>query len=505
MNYLLHRFWSPGIRVQLMLWYTVVFALLLLCSGLLLYTQLQTSLVTSLDTALQLRAQQVASSINNENGTITVTSELSNVDTNVVDQQGNHEDVNFDALVRILDAQGHPFRVSPAFRALVIPAVSVSQPLRGSPWQGTVTTRDGQAVRLYSMALTDKGAVFAVIQVGESLAQLQTTLRSLMLELLLIAPFVLLLGAMGSYWLASRAFIPIDRLTRTVQRIRAGDLHQRVPVPRAHDEVYRLALTLNEMIKHLEDAFTRQRRFVADASHELRTPVTVIRNMAEMALLHASTLEEYTSTLRHITTETERLGQLISDLLALARADEGQTQLEQEPVRLDLLVSAVAMHVAVMAAERGITLQVQTPEPITVLGDEARLIQVVMNLLDNALLYTERGGQVTLTATVQQHQARLTVRDTGIGIAPEHLPHIFERFYRVDPARVQTEGNNSGLGLSIVQWVVQAHGGRIAVESQVGQGSTFNVSLPLLAVEPRRPGFLTPERWKAGERAPHRR
>jgi len=285
----------------------------------------------------------------------------------------------------------------------------------------------------------------------------------------------------GSYWLAARAFIPIDSLTRTAHSIEAGDLHQRVPVPRAHDEVQRLALTLNDMIARLENAFARQRRFVADASHELRTPVTVICNMAEMALFNASGAEEYISALSDITTESERLGHLISDLLALARIDEEHTQLEREAIRLDRLVHAVAAQAKSVAVERAITVQVETPEPIIVFGDEARLIQVVMNLLDNALVYTNPGGEVTLTTTVKQRQATLSVRDTGIGIAPEHLPHIFERFYRVDPARVRTEGNNSGLGLAIVDWVVHTHGGTVTVKSQVGEGSTFVVTLPLLS------------------------
>jgi signal transduction histidine kinase len=203
--------------------------------------------------------------------------------------------------------------------------------------------------------------------------------------------------------------------------------------------------------------------------------------MAEMALLNASSAEEYISALADITTEGERLGHLISDLLALARIDEGHTQLEREAIRLDRLVHAVAAQAKSVAVERAITVQVDTPEPIIISGDETRLIQVVMNLLDNALFYTNHGGEITLTTTVKQRQAILSIRDTGIGIAPEHLPHIFERFYRADPARVRTEGNSSGLGLAIVDWVVRAHGGTVTVKSRVGEGSTFVVILPLLS------------------------
>src|SRR6202165_2884787 len=233
------------------------------------------------------------------------------------------------------------------------------------------------------------------------------------------------------------------------------------------------------MSERVDQAFARQRRFVADASHELRTPVAVIQSMTDLALSQEHIPQEYATLLENITAETERLGGLFSALLALARSDEGQPILEQEPVRLDLLVSAVAANAEVLAAEHGITIQVQPGEAITILGDEARIIQAVMNLLDNAILYTNAGGQVILSVKRKGNQALLTIRDTGIGIAPEHLSHIFERFYRVDQVRVRTEGNSSGLGLSIVEWVVQAYGGSIVVESQAGQGSTFTVSLPI--------------------------
>ena len=274
---------------------------------------------------------------------------------------------------------------------------------------------------------------------GKPLAELHTLLHDLVGELLVVGLVVLLACAVGSYWLAARAFAPIQRLAATARRIKAGDLHQRVAVPRARDEVQYLALTLNEMLDSLERAFSRQRRFVADASHEMRTPVAVIRNKTDVARLWARDPQDYETVLEGVNAEAERLGHLISDLLALARGDEGRAQFEREPVRLDLVAGAVAANTDLLAAERGITLEVQAPEPVTILGDEARLIQVVMNLMENAVRYTNPGGRVTVTVEGWQGQACLSVRDTGIGIAPEHLPHIFERFYRADPARRRSE------------------------------------------------------------------
>lgn len=211
--------------------------------------------------------------------------------------------------------------------------------------------------------------------------------------------------------------------------------------------------------------------------------MAVIRNKAGIALLDPPRLGETVTALSEIRTETKRLTLLLTDLLTLARGDEGQALFEREVVQLDRLVETVADTTEVLAAERGIALTVQVPHPVTVVGDEPRLIQVVMNLLDNAIRYSNPGGQVWVSVELTDDSARLMIRDTGIGIAPEHLPHIFERFYRADPTRRRTGGSSSGLGLSIVEWIVRTHGGSVSIESQVGQGSCFTVTLPRQRVE----------------------
>ncbi|MBE3560728.1 MAG: HAMP domain-containing protein [Ktedonobacteraceae bacterium] len=474
-----------GVRLQLMLWYTGVFAVLLLVASFLFYKYLQWSLAGGLDATLQVRAQQIAGEISDDDGRIFLhdgAKEFPGFANDVSDRSVPRSSVNSDIYVRLLNVQGKPLHETPAFRVLPVISASVTQPLRGHPWEGTVRTPDGTEVRLYSSALYgEHGRPFAILQVGQSLNELHDTLQHIAKELLALGIIVLLFSAIGSYWLASRAFAPIHQLTRTARSIQSGDLRQRVPVPPAHDEVHFLAVTFNEMLEQLQRLFTRQRRFVADASHELRTPVTVIRSKTDLALLEEMAPAQYQAVLREVNVEAERLGRLISDLLALARGDEGQTPFERAPLRLDLLAEAVAANAELLAAERGVTLHVQTPQPVTVYGDEARLIQAIMNLLDNAIYYTPAGGHVTLRVETKEQRALLTVADTGIGIAPEHLPHIFERFYRVDPARGTTERASSGLGLSIVEWIVRAHGGSIAVESQLGQGTTFTLSLPLAA------------------------
>jgi len=489
----------PGVRIQLTLWYTVVSAALMLLFGVAFYSALQQTLATNFDTALRLRSQQIAEEVTVKNGQLTVDNildELPELDATAaiidhVDKDSLSSAPAIDSpasddqpasvhslLVRIFDTQGHIIYDTPTFAKLTLPAESMTNPLHNRAWNATITNASGQPVRIYSTMLVSQNRIFGVVQVGESLAKLNTTLNHILLGLLIVTPFVLALSAYGSYWLSGRAFRPIRRLAHTAREISATDLHQRVPVPFAKDEVQDLALIFNQMISRLERAFSQQRRFVADASHELRTPVAVIRSLTEVAISHPSSAEDSSLVLREVNSESERLGRLINDLLSLARADEGQIQLDHEPVRLDLLASDVVESLTPLAQEKHITLQPGTLASATVMGDAARLIQIMMGLVDNALNYTNQEGCITVAVTTCQNHVHLSVQDTGIGISAHDQEHIFERFYRADPARSKAIGG-SGLGLSIVDWLVQAHKGTVTVESILGHGSTFLVTLPL--------------------------
>lgn len=477
----LRQAWPPGVRLQVLFWYTAIFAGVLLLAGAFSYHYFEASLEDGLDASLRIQAQQIAEELIPGRDTITIHDAigiLSHLDRDHPSSQ--NVDINYGALVRLLNAHGSVMSETPTSKVLIIPPESITQPLQeGHSWDGTITTTTGVEVRLYSQAVKVQGKVFAVVQVGQSLSHIHHTLQRLILVLLAIGGVALVLCALSSYWLTGRAFAPIQRLTQTARRIKAGDLRQRVSIPPARDEIQFLAVTLNEMLDSLDQMVSRQRRFVADASHELRTPVAVIRNKTSIALLHPQTIEEYATILQGVNAETERLGHLLSDLLALSRGDEGRVKFEQEPVRLDLLAKATVAQTEWLADERSIHLRIQAEQPVTIIGDEARFIQVLMNLLDNALHYTPSGGSVQVVVEDSQHVAHLIVRDTGVGIAPEHLPHIFERFYRADPARDQSSSSNSGLGLAIVDWIVHAHGGNITVESTVKKGSCFTVTFPL--------------------------
>ncbi|MBV9232281.1 MAG: HAMP domain-containing protein, partial [Chloroflexi bacterium] len=403
---ILRKLAPPGIRLQLTLWYSIVSAALMLVFGIALYTSLLQLLASSFDTSLQMRAQQIAEGIAVNKGNVVIediVGQLPELDATaaIVDPSYNTDqplnptptdqgggvatpasDTPRNAWIRVLDKYGKTIYTTSAFNLLSPPPESITNPLKGIPWHGSVTSSSGQPIRLYSTMLIDKQhRIVGVIQVGMTLTGLHTTMGYIAWTIILLIPFVLILIACGSYWLAGLAFKPIHRLARTAREIGAKDLHQRVAVPLAKDEVRELAIIFNQMVGRLERAFIQQRRFVADASHELRTPVAVIRSMTEVALSQPSNVEDSTVVLQEVNAESERLGRLINDLLALARADEGHVQLDHDPVRLDLLAADVVDSLESLAAERKITLRSQKLEPATVLGDAARLILVIMSLV----------------------------------------------------------------------------------------------------------------------------
>jgi len=292
---------------------------------------------------------------------------------------------------------------------------------------------------------------------------------------------MLLVASAGGLFLAGRALDPIDGITRAAAAIGADDLSQRLHFRGSLDEVGRLAATFDRMLDRLDRAFRRQRQFTADASHELRTPLTMLASQIDVALERKRTPADYEALLRSLREDAARMTQLVSELLTLARADAGQQLLTREELDLGVLVNSVVQAMQPLALQRGVRLAEHAQPRVTISGDQTRLSQLLINLVDNALRYTSAGGNVNVAVKEQAGWAELRVEDTGIGIAAEHLPHLFERFYRADPARARADGG-SGLGLAIAQWITQAHAGQITVESEFGRGSTFTVRIPLVQV-----------------------
>ena len=328
-----------------------------------------------------------------------------------------------------------------------------------------------------------QGAVFF----QTSLDSVDKAENQVLTALIVGVPLSLLLALAGGWILASRAFSPVEDIRRMAQSITATDLSQRIG-SRRKDELGRLANTFDGMIDRLESAFREQRRLTADVSHELRTPLSVIQAQTTLSLKRARSPEEYTTVLASIQEETERMSRIVEDLLLLARAEAGQEVLEREAVRLDVLARWALDHVRPQAERKGVELALSV-RPVMIDGDAGRIRQLALNLVDNAVKYTEPGGRVKMKVSSRKGFATLQVIDSGVGIEPRNLPHIFERFYMADRARSRTVGG-LGLGLAIAQWIVAAHDGTIAVESKAGEGSTFTVRIPLHMLE-REDGIAT--------------
>ncbi len=276
------------------------------------------------------------------------------------------------------------------------------------------------------------------------------------------------------YILTSTLFRPLEDITTVARQItRADDLSRRVPHSNRTDEIGDLARAFNQTLERLERLFRSQQRFLADVSHELRTPLTSVRGNLDLMRRFGEYDEE---SMFVIQDEMERMSRLLGDLLLLARADTGGLPLRHEPVELDNVLFEVYRQIS--RIEKPVTVELTAVDQAIILGDEDRLKQLLLNLVDNAIKYTQPGGVVRLSLAKDGSWAQLVVSDTGIGIPAEDLPHIFERFYRVDKARSRAQGG-SGLGLAIAKWVVQAHGGAIKVDSTVGEGTTFTVTLPI--------------------------
>jgi heavy metal sensor kinase len=296
-----------------------------------------------------------------------------------------------------------------------------------------------------------------------------------------VFPFSLLVAWLLGSWIARRALEPLDQIITEVEEISDGrSLHRRLAQPMVRDEFGRLAETLNQMVGRLERSFVALRRFTADASHELKTPLTVLRAGVERAVTTPNLPQETLVVLEETLQEVNRMTDLVDALLTLARADEGRARLAREMVDLRGLVHEVEETGELLAEPGEVRIEVDVPaEPVMLEVDRTRIRQLVMNLMTNAVKYTPAGGLVKVSLAQQPQRVILAVSDTGIGIAPGDLPHIFDRFYRADIARTRTgERAGAGLGLAICRWIAEAHGGTIEVQSRPGRGTTFTVILP---------------------------
>ncbi|MCS6809428.1 MAG: ATP-binding protein [Bacteroidota bacterium] len=321
------------------------------------------------------------------------------------------------------------------------------------------------------------------VSVGYPVEELETTLNDLFFSLVLALPCVLLLALIIG-WLLAKYFVqPVEEITRLADEITEHNLSQRLPIRRVNDEITRLTHTLNAMIERLERSFAQIRQFTGDASHELRTPLAILMGELEMALHADKSPREYQETIASALEEVSRLSQVVKNLLELSRADAGQATLDLEELSLSALMENLVEDAMILAEEKNITVSANVESAVIIHGDRVRLHQALLNVIDNAIKYTDSGGRITVGLRTQGNEVLVSVSDSGCGIPSEDIPHIFDRFYRVDKSRSSVNGH--GLGLSIVKWVIEAHKGRIKVTSTLGKGTIFLIWLPCVSTEQR--------------------
>lgn len=458
-----------SIRAKLTFWYLGIAAAVLIAFAIAIYAYLSHGLLTTIDTSLWNHAERIAQGAghpsSDDEPSATGVLMLAPQFVSIVNRSGEVTD-------SISDPEGH--------QVPVIPEAIERAAAELKPQYNEVSVSPSEHARIITWPSHDEDGELFFVVVGQSLKELQSAQRHLLILLAISNPVALLLASLGGLWLAHEALKPVDRLTRAAERIGRGNFSERVDEPRTTDEIGRLAATFNEMISKLERAFERERRFTADASHELRTPLAVLRGDIEVALRRDRSVEEYKRVLNSSLEEIERITRLTDDLLTLARSDAGDKVLELAPVRLDRLAVEVHAYIQPLAESAGVALACEgTQVPIVVEGDEKRLKQLLVNLLENAIKYTPSGGTARLLLLTQDSSTLIQVSDTGRGIPAASLAHVFERFYReTDPRDSRVTG--FGLGLAISKWIVDAHHGEIEVDSAEGEGSRFTVRLPLL-------------------------
>jgi two-component system, OmpR family, heavy metal sensor histidine kinase CusS len=465
-----------SIGVRLTLWYLAFFAVAQLAFGAGMWFILRDNLYDLVDDRLEEQIDDLKNFLQSQPKDRSIAKLQEEVnETYAIEHSGNYLELyaeNGELIYRSAFLQAHP--------SALVPPDQVNQP--------TMRSRriEGRHFRFILQKLDANGHVYTA-EMGVPADDAVETLHLFRSYLLMFAPILFLVAAGGGYWLSRRALSPVDSLVRTAREVSGTNLNSRLQKLETGDELQRLSDTLNEMLDRIESAFLRITEFTADASHELRTPVSLIRTEAELALRRSRGEAEYKESLRHILLEAERTTALIEQLLSLARADSGRERLRLHPVDLRQTLRSVVEGWRQVAIIRNLEFSTSLEVPdFFVLGDETLLRRLADILLDNAFKYTSAPGSVHLSLEPRGERAVIMVKDSGVGIPEAEQSRIFERFYRVDKARSRAQGG-AGLGLAIANWIVTQHGGSIGVESRFGDGATFRVELPMIATPTKNP------------------
>ena len=455
------------LRGRLTLWYVGFFSLLLLLFSLFLQGLVARALERRLDESLAVVANTAAALLTDEFGEMK--GDASAAASEVLgDLRLNGSTVAFLFGGRVLGASA-PL---PSDELMAIAARSRARHVISVPQAGP----NGAHAAVVRVTLGGQEYLVLAVQPLDEIAADLAVLRRVML---LALPLAIALAGIGGYWLTRRNLAPLASMAAQARRITHNNLDTRLEAgAAAAEELAALSSSFNELLARLDRSFDHMRRFVADASHELRTPLAIIRGEADVALAHERGAAEYKQALAIVLDESRRLSRLVDDLLNLARADAGRVKLRVEEFYLNDLLAECCRSVQTLAGARGVLLECAPHDDLAFRGDEELVRRMAMNLIDNAIRYTPAGGRVTVSLDSRGGDITIRVADTGTGIAPEIVPHVFERFYRGDKARSRQDGG-FGLGLAIVKWVAESHHGTVELASTPGSGSTFTVTLPV--------------------------
>jgi heavy metal sensor kinase len=483
-----------SLRFKLTLWYVLILGILLISFSSFLYFTLSKSLYRDVDTKLRSLAELIAS----ESSSPLSKFGFGNIDK-ALETSMNLRPIG--KFIQVLDGSGNIGRKSENLKNVQLP---ISLNTLKSASKGVITFETNRAIgntplRIITFPVIENNHVTNIVQIASSLEEVEDALNTLFIILIITVPLALMVASMGGQFLAHKALKPVDNITQTARMITSQNLNQRIIPPKVKDEISRLTDTFNEMISRLDQSFQQIKQFSSDASHELKTPLTILKGESEVALRKERTPQEYQQILKSNLEEINRMSNIIEDLLILSKADSGEIGLNKEPINLTKIINEIIAQMNILAKSKNLHLFTSNHLPdIHIVGDALRIRELFINLVENGIKYTEEGGSIHIALTKEyipffEKQSNLAggemgefvkivVSDTGIGIAHEDQERIFNRFFRVDKARSREQGG-SGLGLSICKWIVEAHHGEIKVESELGKGSSFIVTLPLFSTK----------------------
>lgn len=459
------------IRWRLTIWYGGILAAILVVFASGVYIYFSNSLQKNIDTKIK-SIGEVLSSAMTETHDQSIFGNFERYLENVLGRKPKGK------FIQIMDSSGKIGAKMSDIETETLPTsfLTLERALKGEVVYETIEDPKPR-LRMVTIPIMEKNKTTSIVQVGTSLEDFDETMRRLLIIMIISIPTSLSLTLGVGYFMAKKALKPVDQIRKAAIKISSSSLDARIDIGRRSDELGRLARTFNDMISRLEDAFQRINQFSIDVSHELKTPLTVLKGETEVALRKERESEDYKKLLLSNLEEIDRMARIIDDLLLLSKADTKDIRLRMEAIDLRNLVFDICMDMKLFAENKGVELIIGELEAARVMGDELKLRRMLLNIVENGIKYTHRGGRVEVSSVLSNGYARIDVRDNGIGIQEGDIKYIFDRFYRGDKSRGREKG--TGLGLSISKWIAEAHKGSIEVKSRPMRGSLFSVKLPV--------------------------